>query len=94
MRSVGVKRDTRGEHPLYTVLDWNGDERLLNSAERLSPLPAEDPVMDRKYLKFCIPRPLPASSELRLLGQKVSTRTPYSQVGDSSPRTGRRFSTT
>jgi hypothetical protein len=71
LRVVGVVKDTKGEYPLYTVLDWNGDESQLDNAAALNPLPADNPVLiGMNYFSFCVPRPLPKTSELKLLAAK------------------------
>lgn len=72
LRVVGVATDSIGEYPLYTVLDWNGDENQLDTAAALNPLLAKDhPVfIDMNYFSFCVPRPLPKTSELKLLAAK------------------------
>ncbi|MHA7274812.1 DUF4259 domain-containing protein [Arthrobacter sp. TMT4-20] len=76
LRVVGVTKDTKGEYPLYTVLDWNGDEDQLDRAEKLNPLPVKDDFMGWEYFKVCVPHPLPKDTNLTLLGSKSRYQDP------------------
>ncbi|SDI44571.1 hypothetical protein SAMN04488693_11195 [Arthrobacter subterraneus] len=77
LRVVGTVKDSKGEYPLYTVLEWNGGEDELQNAAALDPIPANNPAMlGWKYFQFCVPRPLPKTSELKLLQAKSESIDP------------------